>query len=52
MKQLGLTSTYSEAHSFETIAEPIAELRRMYPTAGARALRVYLRSHFDMRVSA
>jgi hypothetical protein len=51
VKRLGLTSTYSEAHSFETIAEPIAELRRIYPMAGARALQVYLQSHFDMRIS-
>lgn len=51
VKELGLTSARSEGHSLETIAEPIAELREMYPTAGANALHVYMRSHFDMRVS-
>ena len=51
MKELGLTSARSEGHSFESIAEPIAELREMYPTAGASALHVYMRSHFDMHVS-
>lgn len=50
MKALGLTSARSEGHSFETITEPIAELRGMYPTAGASALHVYLRTRFDMRV--
>ena len=50
MKALGLTSARSEGHSIETIAEPIAELREMYPTAGANALHVYLRTHFDMHV--
>ncbi len=51
MKELGLTSARSEGHSIETIAEPIAELREMYPTAGASALHVYMRTHFDMHVS-
>jgi len=51
VKELGLTSARSEGHSFETIAEPIAELRDMYPTAGASTMRVYMRTHFDMRVS-
>ncbi|KAF8488655.1 hypothetical protein F5888DRAFT_1952455 [Russula emetica] len=51
VKELGLTSARSEGHSFETIAEPIAELREMYPTAGANALHVYMRTHFDMHVS-
>ena len=50
MKELGLTSSRSEGHSFETIAEPIAGLREMYPTAGANALHVYMRTHFDMHV--
>jgi hypothetical protein len=51
MKELSLTSAHSETYSFETIAEPISELRRMYPTAGARALRVYIRTHFNMHIS-
>jgi hypothetical protein len=51
VKELGLTSARSEGHSFETIAAPIAELREIYPTAGANALHVYMRTHFDMHVS-
>ena len=51
VKELGLTSARSEGHSFETIAEPMAELRGMYPTAGANAMHVYIRTHFDMHVS-
>jgi hypothetical protein len=50
VKALGLTSARSEGHSFETIAEPIAELREMYPRAGANALHLYMRNHFDMHV--
>jgi len=51
VKELGLMSAHSEGHSFETIAEPIAKLREMYPTAGASALHVYIWSHFNMHVS-
>ena len=51
MKELGLTTARSEVYSFESIAEPIAELRDMFPTAGANALHVYMRTHFDMHVS-
>jgi hypothetical protein len=51
MKELSLTSARSETYSFETIVEPISELRRMYPTAGARVLRVYIWTHFNMRIS-
>jgi hypothetical protein len=50
VKELGLTGACLEHHSFETIAEPIAELREIYPTAGANALHVYMRTHFDMHV--
>ena len=51
MKELGLTSARSEGHLFETIAKPIAELREMYSMAGANAMHVYIRTHFDMHVS-
>jgi hypothetical protein len=51
VKDLGLTSAWSEAHSFATIAGPITELRKMFPTAGANAVHVYLRTHFDLHVS-
>jgi len=50
VKALGLTSSHLEGHTFETIAEPIAELREMYPTAGTNALHVYMQTHFDMKV--
>lgn len=50
VKELGLTSARSEGHSFESIAEPIAELRKIYPTAGANSLRVYIWTHFSMHV--
>lgn len=51
VKLLGLTTARSGGHTFETIAGPIAELREMYPTAGANALHVYMRNHFDMHVA-
>ena len=50
-KTLGLTSARSQGHTFDTISGPIAELRKMYPNAGANLLRVHLRNEFDMRVS-
>jgi len=50
-KTLRLTSAHSQGHTFETIAEPIAELREKFPKAGANVLRTYLWSDYDMRVS-
>ena len=51
VKLLGLESALSQGHTFETIAGPIAELREKYPSAGAAAMRTYLRNSYDMRVS-
>ena len=51
MKALGLTNAWSEGHTFDTIAGPIAELREIYPNAGAKMLRVYLKNQFNMHVS-
>lgn len=51
MKTLGLTNAWSEGHTFDTIADPIAELRVIFPNAGAGMLRVYLRNRYDMHVS-
>ena len=51
MKALGLTSTRSQGHTFDTIARPIAELREMYPNAGGREIRTQLLVKFNMRVS-
>ena len=50
-KRLGLTSARSQGHTFDSIAEPIAELKKIFPNAGANLLRVYLRNDFDIRVS-
>lgn len=50
VKELGLTSARLEGHSFESIAEPIAKLRKIYPTAGANSLHVYIQTHFSMHV--
>ena len=50
-KTLGLPSALSQGHTFDTIAGPIAELRKVYPDAGANALRTYLQNSYDMRVS-
>ena len=50
-KTLGLQSARAQAHTFETIAEPIAQLRKMYPRAGAETLRTLLRNSYDMYVS-
>ena len=51
VKTLGLTSTRSQGHTFETIAGPIAELREKYPSAGSNSLRIYLWNSYEMRVS-
>lgn len=51
MKALGLSSARSQGHTFETIAGPIAELRAMFPNAGAIELRTNLLNKYDMRVS-
>lgn len=50
-KDLGLTSARSQGHTSDSIAGPIADLRVMYPNAGAELLRTLLRNTFDMRVS-
>ncbi len=41
-KTLRLTSAHSQGHTFEMIAEPIAELREKFPKAGANVLCTYL----------
>jgi hypothetical protein len=51
MKELGLTSALSKTYLFDMMAEPISELRHMYLTVGARALCVYLWTHFQMHIS-
>jgi len=42
MKTLHLTSGCSQGHTFNTIAEPITELREKFPNAGANILHTYL----------
>jgi len=51
VKTLGLTSACSQGHTFNTITGPIAELRDMYPGAGAAELHTNLLNKFEMRVS-
>jgi hypothetical protein len=50
-KSLGLTSAHSQGHTFDSIAHPIADLRVMYPNAGAELLRTLLWNNFDIHVS-
>lgn len=50
-KALGLPNARSQAHTFDTIAEPIAQMREMFPRAGAETLRTLLRDRYDMYVS-
>jgi hypothetical protein len=50
-KALGLTSTRSQGHTFDTIAQPIAELREKFPIASANTLCTYLWSDYNMHVS-
>jgi len=38
VKALGLTSTCSQGHTFDSIAHPIAELRKKFSNAGAEQL--------------
>jgi len=51
VKNLGLSSTCSQGHTFETIARPIADLKKVYPDAGAEVLWIKLRNSFDIHVS-
>jgi len=51
MKTLGLTSACSEGHMFDIIAGPMAKVREMFPSAGARELCTHLLIRFDMCVS-
>jgi hypothetical protein len=48
---LGLRNAWSQEHTFDTIAGPIAELREKYPSAGANAMCTYLWNSYDMCVS-
>lgn len=50
LKEWGLKSTKAQAHTFQTIAAPIAKLRKQFPTAGAATMRDHLRIRFNMRV--
>jgi hypothetical protein len=51
VKALGLQNSRSQHHTFETIAGPIAELRKMYPEAGIRSIRTHLRDSYEIYVS-
>jgi hypothetical protein len=51
VKTLGLTNAWSEGHTFDTIADPIAELRVIFPNADASMLRVHLKNRYNMQVS-
>ena len=48
---LGLTSARAQGHTFDTIAGPVAELKKTYPNAGAESLRIHLKNSYDMLVS-
>lgn len=50
-KIIGLKGTRAQGHTFETIAQPIAELRKKFPKAGVLVLRTLLLNDFGMRVS-
>ena len=50
LKEWGLQSSRKQAHTFETIAEPIQELKIKFPTAGASTMQGLLRTDFGMRV--
>jgi hypothetical protein len=51
VKTLDLPSARSQAHTFDTIAKPIAQLRKIYPNVGANTLRSHLRDKYNMYVS-
>jgi hypothetical protein len=48
---MGLKSCRQQRHNFETIAGPIADLRKRYPVAGILRLRDMLRTEKNMLVS-
>jgi len=50
-KTLGLQSARAQAHTFDTIAGPIAQIKKTYPNVGAETLRTLLRNSYDMYVS-
>jgi hypothetical protein len=49
--QWGLQGTQKQAHTFESIAEPIAVLRYQYPIAGVELMWNYLCNEYGIRVS-
>ena len=50
MKNLGLKSARSQDYTFDTIAHPIAELRKKYRNMGAEQLRIQLRNTYEIHV--
>ncbi|KAF9524133.1 hypothetical protein CPB83DRAFT_898178 [Crepidotus variabilis] len=50
-KAFGIQSTRQQAHSFDTIAAPIAEIRSRFPSRGAEAMTATLRTDYKMKVS-
>ena len=50
LKEWGLESCRSQAHTFESISGPVGELWKQFPTAGAAAMRDHLRLRSGIRV--
>jgi hypothetical protein len=50
LKGWGLKSSRAQAHTFETVAGPIQEIQKKFPTTGAETMRHHLRHNFKIRV--
>lgn len=51
MKEWGLKGCRGQAHTFESIAEPVRQLRKQFPTAGAQSMKDHLRLRHGIHVS-
>ena len=46
----GLESSKKQAHTFDTISQPIEQIQKWFPNAGAGVMQDQLRAAFGMRV--
>lgn len=51
LKEWGLKGCRVQAHTKQSIAGPVTELRRQFPTAGAGSIRNHLRQRYNIHVS-
>ena len=50
MAKWGLQSSRKQAHTFDSVTEPIRELQRQFPNSGAGTMKEWLQVTTGMRV--